>query len=298
MNVLCKVFGRSKQAYYQYDGTRGLLQGALESFALEYIQEVRLVDPGMGGRKIWRMYKREFPDDAKIGRDRFEALMALNGLKVRDKRRRVRTTDSGHGYPLYPNLVRGLIPDRINQLWVSDITYIPLWIGDDEHRFCYLSLVTDAYSREIAGWAVGLTLDTVYPETALRMALERIPDGRQAQLIHHSDRGVQYACRSYTGLLKDNGISISMTENGDPKENAQAERINSTIKNELLKGMRFHSLAQVREAVATAVDFYNNRRPHMSIDMLTPAQAAGCPGPIDKKWHSYRDDAINKNGRA
>ena len=116
-------------------------------------------------------------------------------------------------------------------------------------------------------------------------------------LIHHSDRGVQYASREYVEALRGCGIRISMTENGDPKENAIAERINSTMKNELLKGMRFRSVEEVREAVGKAVHFYNNMRPHMSVDMMTPAQAARCHGEIVKWWKSYREEAI-KNGRA
>lgn len=298
MAPLCRAFDVSKQAYYKHDETRDLQRAALESFAIEFILKARLADPGIGGRKLWHMYRLEFPDDVRLGRDRFEALIALNGLKLRRKQRRVRTTDSRHGYPLYPNLVRELIPIGINELWVSDITYIPLWTGDERRNFCYLSLIMDAYSREIIGWAVGLTLDAAYPKMALEMALKRLDGMPPQNLIHHSDRGVQYACKSYTGILNANHISISMTENGDPKENAQAERINSTIKNELLKGVRFHSLAQVREALRAAVDFYNNRRPHMSIDMMTPSQAAKCHGKIGKRWHSHRDAAIKKNGRA
>lgn len=240
------------------------------------------------------MYRTEFPAEARLGRDKFEDLMAHYGLKVRNKPRRVRTTDSNHGLPLYPNMVRELIPERVNQLWTSDITYIPLFIGDDDRRFCYLSLITDAYSHEIVGWAVGLTLDAHYPLMALEMALTRLEGGGERP-IHHSDRGIQYACKRYTKTLSDNGIRISMTESGDPKENAYAERVNSTIKNELLKGRRFHSLADVRAAMRDAVDFYNNRRPHMSVDMLTPAQAATLRGEIPKKWHSFRETAIKKN---
>ncbi len=295
---MCRAFGRSKQAYYQNDGSRELRQSALELFAVEFILSTRLRSPGIGGRKIWHMYCSEFPPGQRLGRDRFEAVIERNGLKLRKKKRRTRTTDSSHSYPLYPNLVRDLIPERVNQLWVSDITYIPLWQGDDEYRFCYLSLITDAYSREIVGWAVGLTLDTTFPLMALEMAIRRIEGHDGKGLIHHSDRGVQYACRKYTAFLKSNLISISMTESGDPKENAQAERINSTIKNELLKDKRFHSLGQVKAALEDAVDFYNNRRPHMSLDMMTPAQAAKCTGQIEKKWHSYREEAIKKNGRA
>ncbi len=271
---------------------------ALESFAVEFILGVRLRDPGIGGRKLWHMYKREFPDGSRLGRDSFETLIAVSGLKVRKKPRRPRTTDSAHRFPLYPNIVRGFIPQRANQLWVSDITYIPLAAGDEHCRFCYLSLITDAYSCEIVGWSVGLTLDSHHPRMALEMALGRLDGAEASGLIHHSDRGVQYACRTYTGLLSSRNVRISMTQTGDPKENAQAERVNSTIKNELLKGMRFRSLAQVRQALAAAVDFYNNRRPHMSIDMMTPAQAAKRNGEIRKRWHSYREAAIKKNGTA
>lgn len=295
---MCRAFGTSTQAYYQYDGSRELRQSALEMFAVEFILKTRLKNPGMGGRKIWHMYRVEFPSGDRLGRDRFESLMARNGLTLRKKPRRTRTTDSTHSFPLYPNLARDLIPGRVNQLWVSDITYIPLWIGDKAHRFCYLSLITDAYSREIVGWSVGLTLDTAHPLMALDMALARLDERQPEKLIHHSDRGVQYACRKYTERLKGNGIVISMTESGDPKENAQAERINSTIKNEMLKDKRFHSLGQAVEAIEAAVDFYNNHRPHMSLDMMTPAQAAQRSGEIKKRWHSYREDAIKKNGRA
>lgn len=291
---MCRAFDVSKQAYYKWDRERELRRSLLESFALEFILNVRLKDPGIGGRKLWHMYRLEFPGEARLGRDRFESLIAANGLKVRKRPRSTRTTDSAHSFPLWPNLARGFIPTGINQQWVSDITYIPLWTGDERHSFCYLSLITDAYSREIIGWAVGLSLDSVYPIRALEMAVERQGGTSLEGLIHHSDRGVQYACREYTGLLKANGIRISMTENGDPKENAQAERVNSTIKNEQFKDMRFHSLAQVREALEAAVDFYNNRRPHMSLDMMTPAQAAKCHGEIGKRWHSYREAAIKK----
>ena len=292
------MFGISKQAYHQYDGSKELKQSALEMFAVEFILKIRRNDPGIGGRKIWHMYRGEFPSGERLGRDRFEAVMARKGLTLRRKPRRTRTTDSSHSFPLYPNLARDLIPERVNQLWVSDITYIPLWIGDDECRFCYLSLITDAYSREIIGWAVGLTLDTTFPLMALEMAQERLDRWPAEGLIHHSDRGVQYACRRYTERLKSKGISISMTESGDPKENAQAERVNSTIKNELLKGKRLHSLKQAKAAVEAAVDFYNNHRPHMSLDMMTPAQAAQCSGQMKKAWRSYREEAIRKNGRA
>ena len=158
------------------------------------------------------------------------------------------------------------MPDGANRLWVSDITYMIIMEDASHYHFCYLSLILDAYTEEIVGWSVGPTLDTTYPMEALRMALKRI-EGKVVNLIHHSDRGCQYASREYVNTLREHGIRISMTESGDPKDNAQAERINNTMKNELLKDKVFTNLSDVIAAVALAVDFYNNRRPHMSIGM-------------------------------
>ena len=124
------------------------------------------------------------------------------------------------------------------------------------------------------------------------MALGRLGDNPAIDLIHHSDRGVQYASYDYTRLLKKHNIKISMTECGDPKDNAVAERVNGIIKNELLMGMSFFSIEEVRKALEVAVDFYNNERPHMSLDWKTPAEAALCAGELEKKWKSYREIAI------
>lgn len=297
---LCRLLGVSKQAYHKQKGDVAARKAAMESFALEYIHKIRAVDPGIGGIKLWHMYKRDFPDRERIGRDKFEDIIHRHGLKVRNKMRKPRTTDSTHGLPLYPNLIYSFIPGAVNQLWVSDITYIPVWLGDNEYAFCYLSIIMDAYSHELIGWSVGPTLEAVYPCQALNMALGRLdgmPEEDIRKLIHHSDRGVQYASKDYIGMLQRNHMRISMTENGDPKENAMAERINSTIKDELLKGLRFKSLNEVRDAIEVAVHFYNTQRPHMSIDMMTPEQAALCNGSIRKWWKSYREEAIN-NGRA
>ena len=137
-------------------------------------------------------------------------------------------------------------------------------------------------------------METAYPLKALKMALKRISGKKDIELIHHSDRGCQYASSDYIKLLNDNHIHISMTESGDPKDNAQAERINSTMKNELFKDIRFSRIAEVATAVARAVDFYNNERPHMSIDMMTPSEAAFCEGEIKKHWISYRERAIKE----
>ena len=271
-----------------------LLKAAQEAFVLEYVRSIRQKDPGMGGQKIWYMYKRNFAGNNPVGRDRFADIIDKHNLKIRRKVRKPRTTDSTHGLPTYPNIIKDFIPTGPNQLWVSDITYITIWLDAYRYIYCFLSLILDAYTEEIVGWSVGPKLSTQYPVEALRMALKRIEGMEKLSLIHHSDRGCQYASSEYVQLLKDQNIRISMTETGDPKDNAQAERINNTMKNELLRGMRFTSIEEVVVAVSKAVDFYNNERPHMSINMMTPAQAAFCEGTIDKMWCSYREKAIRE----
>lgn len=296
---MCRLSGVSKQAYHKQKGESAMRKAAQEAFALEFIHGIRKDDPSIGGKKLWRMYRKRIVSHDRLGRDRFEDLISRHSLNVRVRVRKPRTTDSTHGLPVCPNLVFQFIPTAVNQLWVSDITYIPIWLDDGNYTFCYLSLMMDGYSRGIIGWSVGAILEAKYPVEALEMALGRLDgngkeDGRP---IHHSDRGVQYASGSYIRLLTKNRIRISMTECGNPKDNAMAERINSTVKNELLKGMRFRSMAEVRKALEVAVGFYNTMRPHMSLDWMTPEEAARCNGEIKKWWKSYRDEAI-KNGRA
>lgn len=266
-----------------------------ESLVVDYINEVREHDPGMGTVKIWNLYKKEFEGNDPMGRDRFMQVASKYNLKLRKKCSKVpRTTDSSHDLPLYPNLVKEMIPEAPNEIWVSDITYIAYHNPQTgEHKFSYLSLIMDAYSKEIKGWSLGPNLRTVYPLSALDMAIKTLPDKGQAKhLIHHSDRGSQYASSKYISMLKKYQIEPSMTESGDPKDNAQAERINNTMKNELLYGKIFYSIEEIRESVSRAVDFYNNRRPHMSLNMLTPREASELTGEIPKLWTSYRERFI------
>jgi len=252
-----------------------------------------MLDPGIGIPKLWNMYGKMF-ERQKIGRDKFYAIADKYGLKLRDKRRKPRTTDSRHPFPTYPNIVKDVIPTHPNQIWVADITYIVIDDRNDENRsrFAYLSLLMDSYTKEIVGSCLFEDLSTAGPLSALRQALPRLNGMQDARLTHHSDRGCQYASMEYTKLLRDNGIDISMTECGNPKDNAQAERLNSTIKNELLRGQKFHSLEEAREAIEKAVDFYNNQRPHSSIDMMTPSEAASHEGDIPKHWTSYRENHL------
>ena len=290
MRLLCRLFGKSWQAYYQYRDT--LCRDRLrEELVIQFVKNVRRIDPGIGGGKLHHMYRERFGAgyEYMVGRDKMEAIISRNGLNVRTPRKRPRTTDSTHGLPTYPNLVKDLIPIRKNQVWVTDITYIPVWLPDGSHTFCYLSMITDCYTREIISWYVGETMEAWCSAECLAQALETLGTEQAVNLIHHSDRGVQYVSAAYTSLLAGAGIRISMTESGDPKDNAVAERQNSTVKNELLKDIRFRSVGEVRRALERAIAFYNNERPHMSLNNMTPRQAASCMGKIQKKWVSYRE---------
>ena len=289
----CKLLGVSTQAYYKH-GDTDLRKLAEEAFCVEYVKRIRQKDRGIGGGKLWQMYRKEFGDVHSVGYNRFYDIIEKYNLKVRKRKRRAKTTDSDHDLPLYPNLVKELIPLRPNQLWVSDITYMVIYLNAQtgEYDFCYLSLVTDYYTKEIIGWCVGETLEAKFAIEALEMALGRLGGRRDVDLIHHSDRGVQYASYAYTDILRKHNIKISMTECGDPKDNAVAERVNGIVKNELLQGMSFFSIQEVRKALKAAIDFCNNERPHMSLDWRTPAEAALCTGELKKKWTSYREKAI------
>ena len=253
---MCGLLGVRKQAYYKHVDT-SMRSLALESFVVEFIKEIRRRDPGIGGNKLWEMYRKRFGSMNTVGYNRFYDIIEKYGLKVRKAKRRIKTTDSSHEYPLYPDLTRDYIPTSPCRLYVSDITYIPYWLNPEtgEYRFCYLALVTDYYTKEIVGYKVAPTLEAKYVIEALNMALAHGSAYDLSKLIHHSDRGVQYASYTYTDILKSNGISISMTESGNPKDNAVAERVNNTIKNELLRGMQFSSIDEVRIAVDAAVEF-------------------------------------------
>lgn len=289
VDELCGLLGKSKQAYYKHDSDIDLRRMALEEFAVQYIREVKAKDPGIGGMKVWAMYCRTFSD-----RDRFCDIFDRYGFKIR-RRRRVRTTDSRHSNPTYPNIVKEVIPTRFGEIIVGDITYIPLESNDGQRRFCYVSLLMDSYSKMILGSSVGMTLEARYPMEALSEAMELLAAHGVdlSKTIHHSDRGVQYTCSDYVAELRKNKVMTSMTESGNPKDNAEAERINNTLKNELFKDMVFTEIGQVREALRKAVMFYNHERPHLSLEMRTPAEAAAETGRFKRQWISYRERAID-----
>ncbi len=294
MTPLCALAGVTRQAFYKQDDDLLYRRLALEQFVVQFILSVREKDPMMGMDKLWRMYRDRFSDEYRLGRDAFRSIMHERGLGIKNVKRAPRTTDSRHNLPTYPNLVKSVIPTRPNHIWVSDITYIEIQDPDSPqgYRFVFLTIVMDAYSKRILGWYVAPTLEAAYSIKALEMAVKTLPEGFEDTLIHHSDRGTQYASAAYIKVLNDNHIVPSMTEDGNPKDNAMAERINNTVKNELLYGKTFSSIRQVTDAVRKAVKFYNEERPHSSINMLTPNQAHQMEGELKKHWHSYRDDAI------
>lgn len=297
VSELCGLFGKSKQAFYQHDADAGMRRLAMEEFAVSHIREVRRDGPGIGGLKIWIMYSKEFGAPSAMGRDRFCEIYARFDFKQRRRRKTTRTTDSTHGSPTYPNLVKSLIPMCMGEVIAGDITYIPL-IDEStgERTFCYASLVLDSHTKILLGCSVGPTLETLYPLEALRMAISALlAHGVDlSTTIHHSDRGVQYTSADYVEVLHQHGMRISMTESGNPKDNPEAERINNTLKNELFKGKVFHAIDEGREAMGSAVQFYNQERPHRSIEMLTPAEAAERTGRFKRGWNSYREKAIDK----
>ncbi len=218
----------------------------------------------------------------QIGRDAMFDLLAERGLLVtKRKRRGPITTLSKHRFKKYPNIIRDFIPIAPNQLWVSDITYIHL-----PDSFAYLSLITDAYSHKIVGFYLSKDLSAQGSLRALKMALANNPN--RTGLIHHSDRGVQYCCDAYVKLLQDkkNKIKISMTENGDPRENAIAERLNGILKQELLQEV-FPNFETASLDVARACSTYNHLRPHGSINNLKPAEAHLQSGELKKRWKNY-----------
>lgn len=213
-----------------------------------------------------------------IGRDAFFDLLRERGMLVRRRRyKKPRTTFSCFWLKKYPNLAKDFIPTAPNQLWVSDITYIA--VGDD---FAYLSLITDAYSHKVVGFFLSKDLSANGPVMALKMALKNNPDRKN--LIHHSDRGLQYYSAAYMKLL--NGIRVSMSEKSDPLENAVAERMNGILKDELLAHY-FETFEEAQKEIAIAISIYNHERPHGSIDLLTPAMAHLQSGELKKRWKNY-----------
>lgn len=245
----------------------------------------------MGGRKLYeKLYPFMLEHQIKMGRDAFFDLLSYHGLLIRRRKRRIVTTNSSHWLRKYPNLIRDFVPTAPNQLWVSDITYWKI-----NNKDVYINLITDAYSRYIVGYHGAPTLEAIESIKALKMALKTMKNNQPESLIHHSDRGVQYCSSDYVKLLQDNGIEISMTENGDPLENAIAERINGIIKNEYLIDYSVDNIGNAQQLLKKAVELYNYDRPHMSIGNLTPAHVYYSKTTLktERLWKNYYNKSNN-----
>lgn len=279
MGMVCGLFGKTRQSWYkQHKGlNEALLQDAI---ILDHIREIRQQMPRIGTRKLHYMLLPILAQHGiDVGRDKLFNLLATYGLLVRRrKRKKMFTTDSRHPFKKYPNLVRGLEVLRPDHLWVSDITYISL-----KNQYCYLSLITDAYSRSIRGYCLWPSLKKAGPLNALKMAMDSRPQSSD-ELIHHSDRGLQYCCTDYIDALTKRNILVRMTEKGDPYENALAERVNGILKSEFGLDSAFDSFEQAAEHVNKVIAIYNTLRPHASINYLTPHQADQQQGQIPAKW--------------
>lgn len=270
----------SRQAYYQYID-RASEYELEEELVLQQVKLIRQRQPMIGTRKLYGMLSEFMLEhQISIGRDALFDLLASNGMLIRRRRRKTRTTFSSP-WLKYPNLIKGLEPDEANQIWVADITYWPIQTG-----YVYISLITDMYSRKIVGYHVAENLMATNSVKALQMALENRPI-QTARHIHHSDRGIQYGAQEYVNLLQDYQVEISMSRKSDPLENAIAERVNGILKNELLAQVNVKTIEQAQVALKEMVEIYNQERPHSSIALLTPEQAHIMKGKLQRDWKSY-----------
>lgn len=271
--------GYSPQAYHKYQ-KRVVHRQVAATTILQQVRDIRQQQPRCGGRKLFIMLQSFFEQHRiSIGRDRFFALLKEHKLLVRQTKRRVATTQSRHRFHCYPNLARDFTPLKAHELWVADITYIPL-----KNRFAYLFLLTDAYSRKIVGFHVSDDMKVSSAVVALKKALYQKPP--DAIVIHHSDRGIQYCSTAYINLLKQHQAMISMTHNGDPYENAIAERVNGILKTELIS-RSYPDISTAAAHILRAITIYNHRRRHSSLNWQVPEEVHHQKGPQVRRWKNY-----------
>lgn len=211
----------------------------------------------------------------------FFNLLSINKLLVKKRKTRIITTQSSHWLRKYKNKIKNFTPTEANQLYVSDITYWKIGEGN-----AYISLITDAFSHKVVGYNIAESLEATESIKALKMAISNL-NTVDYNLIHHSDRGAQYCCGEYVKLLLDNKIEISMTENGDPLENAIAERINGILKGEYLECYDIETFEEAEKLLHSVIKLYNEERPHMSIGNLTPSKVHDNNIITRKIWKNY-----------
>jgi putative transposase len=258
------LLGITRQAYYRSIWRVELRNGVAQK-VLALVDEKRKRMPKIGGLKLYHLLKESLKE-LGVGRDKLFLILRTNQHLIYPKRSYHVTTNSYHRFKKHKNLIEKLKIERAEQVWVSDITYI----GTRENPM-YLALVTDAYSKKIVGYDVSNSLETVGCSNALKMALKRRKYPLR-ELIHHSDRGVQYCSDEYQTLLTKNRIRCSMTECYDPYENAVAERVNGILKQEFLLESQHSYLEWMKKMVKQSIQIYNEERPHFSLLMQTPEQ--------------------------
>lgn len=243
-------------------GNTAMLQDQVVS---KMVMEKRTRMPRLGGKKLYTLLKPSLnTHKIQMGRDKFFAWLKSYNLLVKPKKSFTKTTNSHHRFRVHQNLIKDTPVTKPNQVWVSDITYLRLQKG-----FCYLALITDAYSRKIVGFDVS---DSLELSGCLRALKQATAAKKWKGLTHHSDRGFQYCSNVYVGILKENGIQISMAEAGNCYENAMAERVNGILKNEFNLDNTFIDLKQAQRAASQAIKIYNDERPHMSLKMKKPSE--------------------------
>ncbi len=283
LGKFCRLLGVTRQSYYQYFWQQEQLVFE-DELVISEVLRIRKNHRHMGGRKLYELLQPFLLEhQIKMGRDRLFDVLSANYLLVKRRKKQTITTNSFHRFKKYPNLIRDFIPRSPNQLWVCDITY---WRIKD--TFLYISFITDAYSKKIVGYNLGKSLETSETIQALEMAILSISNERkELELIHHSDRGTQYCSSEYVKLLEDSKIGISMTENGNPLENAIAERVNGIIKEEYLNDYQVNNIEDAKELLDAVIQMYNNERPHMSIGNLTPNHVHQNNIKTEKLWKNY-----------
>jgi transposase InsO family protein len=258
------VFGVTKQAYYKRIKTTKIKE-QMNEVILQKIAEIRKEMPQIGTRKLCEYLKPILPTlGIKIGRDALFTLLRHNQMLIKKTKRYHITTDSKHFYKSSPNLIKNIEIKHAEQVFVSDITYIKT---DKAHA--YLAIVTDAYSKKIMGWALEDNMRVGMVKEALKMAKKNCMHNSKS-IIHHSDRGIQYCCPDYTEFAKNNNFVMSTTQKYDPYENAIAERINGILKYEFGLRKTIANIQLAKQMMQQAVEIYNNKRLHWSLDLKTP----------------------------